>query len=94
MQAMIETAARGDDLAFSELLAYETAVNLLKVHEIVSHCKGRSTMDVPFDVEYEHNDLAIGQLGDLMGRYQVFMERFDGAWFISEIQGTSTACPF
>ena len=60
---------------------------------IMSMCKARSPVAVPFDVEYVSSDLAVGLLGSVSGRYDFFMERIEGVC-ISEIQGTATNCPF
>ena len=94
MLAMLEAASAGDSQAFLELLALRNTFNLEQMDAIISMCKTRSSLAVPFDVEYVHNDLSVGQLGSLSGRYDFYMERIDGEWYISEIQGTATDCPF
>ena len=94
MLGMLEAAFAGDYIAFTELLAFQTPFNLAKMEEMVTNCKDESATEVLFDVEYERVDLAVGQIGSLAGRYTVFMERFEGEWYISEIQGTSPECPY
>ena len=94
MLAMLEATSAGDSQAFLELLALRNTLNLKQMDAIISMCNARSSQTIPFDVEYVHNDLAVGQLASLSGRYDFYMERIDGEWYISEIQGTATDCPF
>jgi hypothetical protein len=94
MLAMLEAASDGDSEAFLALLRRRDPVSLQKMAAITAMCETSSTVAVPFDVEYVYNDLAVGLLASATGRYDFFMERVDGAWYISEIQGTASECPF
>jgi hypothetical protein len=94
MQAMLQATLDRDSQAFLELLRLRNTFNLQQMGAIMSMCEAQSSTDVPFDIEYIENDLAVGLLGNVNGRYDFYMERIDGEWYISEIQGTATDCPF